>query len=198
MRSKFLGAAGRSRLGRRLVVAGTALALGLGLAVAASTQASAATSCSASYVTASEWQGGFVANLTVTNTGTTALSGWTVTFTYPGDQHVTNAWNATVTQSGANITAVNMSYNGTIAPGANTTFGWQGTWTSSDAAPTSISCNGSGGGGTSPTVSLTSPTSGQTFTAPATIALAASASETGGSIASVAFLSGSTVWPPAA
>ena len=193
MRSKFLGAAGRSRLGRRLVVAGTALALGLGLAVAASTQASAATSCSASYVTASEWQGGFVANLTVTNTGTTALSGWTVTFTYPGDQYVTNAWNATVTQSGANITAVNISDNGTIAPGANTTFGWQGTWTSSDAAPTSISCNGSGSGGTSPTVSLTSPTSGQTFTAPATIALAASASETGGSIASVAFLNGSTV-----
>ncbi len=193
MRSNPLGAAGRSRLGRRIIVAGAALALGLGLVAVASTQASAATTCSASYVTASQWQGGFVANLTITNTGTTAITGWTVAFTYPGDQKVTNAWNATVTQSGENITAVNMSYNGTIAAGGNTTFGWQGTWTSSDAAPTSITCTPAGGGGTSPTVSLTSPTSGQTFTAPATIALAASASETGGSIASVAFLSGSTV-----
>jgi cellulose 1,4-beta-cellobiosidase len=194
MRFISLAAARRSRLGRRLVVGGTALALGLGLVVVAGTQASAATSCSVAYATQSEWQGGFVANLTLTNTGTTALTGWTVTFTYPGDQKVTNAWNATVTQSGENITAKNMSYNGNIAAGATTTFGWQGTWTTSDAAPTSITCNGSGsGGGGSPTVSLTSPANGATFTAPANIALSATASETGGSIASVQFLNGSTV-----
>jgi cellulose 1,4-beta-cellobiosidase len=192
MRFNLLGGAGRSRLGRRVVVAGAALALGLGLVAVAGTQASAATSCSASYVTASQWQGGFVANLTVNNTGTTAITGWTLTFTYPGDQKVTNAWNGNVTQSGEAITVTNMSYNGSIAAGGNTTLGWQGTWTNSDAAPASITCTptGGGGGGT-PTVSLS--TNGTTFTAPATITLTATASETGGTISSVQFLNGSTV-----
>ena len=48
------------------------------------------------------WGGGFTANVTLANTGTTVWNGWTVTWTWPGDQKVTNAWNAQVTQSGAN------------------------------------------------------------------------------------------------
>jgi endoglucanase len=184
---------GHRRVARTAAVAASALALGCGLVVVASTQASAATSCSVAYATSSEWQGGFVANLTLTNTGTTALTGWTVTFTYPGDQKVTNAWNATVTQNGENITAVNLSYNGNVAAGATTTFGWQGTWTTSDAPPTSITCTPAGGTTGTPTVSLTSPTAGQTFTAPATIPLAASASETGGTISQVQFFNGSAL-----
>ncbi|MGE5290489.1 MAG: glycoside hydrolase family 6 protein [Micromonosporaceae bacterium] len=193
MRFSPLTAARRSRLGRRLVVAGAALALGFGLVAVASTQANAATSCSASYATQSQWQGGFVANMTVTNTGTTALTSWTVTFAFPGDQHVTNFWNTSLTQSGENVTATNVSYNGNVAAGASTSFGFQGTWTNSDATPASITCNGGGSSGGSPTVSLTSPANGATFTAPATINLTATASESGGSIASVQFLNGSTV-----
>ena len=194
MRFSPLTAARRSRLGRRLVLAGAALALGFGLVAVASTQANAATSCTASYATQSQWAGGFVANMTVTNTGTTALTSWTVTFTFPGDQKVTNFWNTSLTQSGENVTATNVSYNGSVAAGASTSFGFQGTWTNSNATPASITCNGGGSsGGGSPTVSLTSPANGATFTAPATINLSASASETGGSIASVQFLNGSTV-----
>ncbi len=90
-----------------------------------------------------EWQGGLTANLTVTNTGTTAVNGWTVTFSFPGDTKVTSAWNATVTQSGAAVTAKNMSYNASIAPGGNVSFGFQGTWTSNDTNPTVFSLNGS-------------------------------------------------------
>jgi hypothetical protein len=55
---------------------------------------------------------------------------------------VTSAWNATVTQTGTKVTAVNVSYNGTIAPGGNASFGFQGTWASSDAAPTAFAVNG--------------------------------------------------------
>jgi hypothetical protein len=174
------------------MAAAAAVMLCGGLIVLVATQASAAASCSASYATQSQWQGGFVANLTVTNTGTTTLNGWTVTFTYPGDQKITNAWNTAFTQTGETITAASLSYNATLAPGATATFGWQGTWAASDAAPTALTCTGGGGGGT-PAVSLTSPASGATFTAPATIALAAAASESGGSIASVQFLAGATV-----
>jgi hypothetical protein len=89
-----------------------------------------------------QWAGGFTANVTVTNTGTSALSGWTVGWTYPGDSKITNAWNATVSQSGAAVTAKNMAYNGTLAAGASTSFGVQGTWSASNASPTAFTVNG--------------------------------------------------------
>jgi hypothetical protein len=97
--------------------------------------------CHVTYVP-NEWPGGFTANLTIANTGTTAINGWTLKFSFPGDQKVTNAWSATVTQSGTAVTATNVSYNGSIPPGANTTFGFQGTWASSDASPTAFTLNG--------------------------------------------------------
>src|SRR6266851_321414 len=85
--------------------------------------------CHVTYSKTSEWAGGFVANITVANTGTTAISGWTVKYAFPGDQKITSAWNATVTQTGTAVTATNLSYNATIAPGGSTSYGYQGTWT---------------------------------------------------------------------
>ncbi|MEU7865269.1 cellulose binding domain-containing protein [Dactylosporangium sp. NPDC049140] len=98
-------------------------------------------SCRVSY-TKSEWAGGFTANVTVTNTGTTALNGWSLGFSFPGDQHITNAWSATVSQSGSAVTATNVGYNAQIPPGGNTSFGFQGTWGSNDSNPTSFRLNG--------------------------------------------------------
>jgi cellulase/cellobiase CelA1 len=94
------------------------------------------------YSTQSQWTGGFVAQVTVTNTGTTAINGWTLTFTFPGDQKISNAWNATPAQSGEGVTLTNMSYNAALAPGTSTSLGFQGTWTSSDAAPAAFTLNG--------------------------------------------------------
>jgi alpha-galactosidase len=99
-------------------------------------------SCQVSYVK-NEWTGGFTANITLTDTGTTAVNGWTLTFTFPGDQKVTNAWNATVTQSGSTVNATNVGYDGSIAPGGNIQFGFQGTWTNNDSVPTAFALNGS-------------------------------------------------------
>ena len=62
--------------------------------------------------------------------------------TFPGDQKITNAWNGTATQSGEAVTITNASYNGTIAPGGNTSLGFQGTWTNSDAGPAAFTVNG--------------------------------------------------------
>jgi hypothetical protein len=98
--------------------------------------------CHVTYDKTSEWGGGFTANVTITNTGSSAVTGWTVGFTFPGDQKVTNAWNASTTQSGATVTATNASYNGTIAPGGATSFGFQGTWNSNDSSPTAFTLNG--------------------------------------------------------
>ena len=88
------------------------------------------------------WTGGFTANLTVTNTGNTAWNAWTLAFAFPGDQKVTNAWNAQVARSGANVSAVNLSYNGSIPAGGPASFGFQGTWSASDATPGSFTVNG--------------------------------------------------------
>jgi hypothetical protein len=87
------------------------------------------------------WQGGFTATVTIANTGSSAINGWTLAFTFPGDQKITSAWNATVTQTGTSVTAANLGYNAAIAPGGSQSFGFQGTWTTRDAAPASFTVN---------------------------------------------------------
>jgi endoglucanase len=132
---------GRGRW-RRAAVLVPALTLCLGLMVAATSTAASAqtTGCSATYTTESSWSGGFVGSVSVTDTGTTALTGWTVTFSFGGDQVVTDPWNSSLTQSLEYVTASNESYNGSVAAGSSTSFGFQGTWSASDAVPASLTC----------------------------------------------------------
>ncbi|MEW1588994.1 glycoside hydrolase family 9 protein [Micromonospora vinacea] len=88
-----------------------------------------ATTCTARYTNYGAWQGGtgFTGQLTIQNTGTTAVNGWSVRFAFTGDQRVREAWLAKVTQSGATVTARNESYNAKIAPGGTVTFGFNAT-----------------------------------------------------------------------
>jgi len=83
--------------------------------------------CSAVLRTDNSWNGGFTATVTVTNDGDAPLSGWSADWTFGGDQRVTGGWNATVTQSGPSVHAVNASYNGAVAAHGSTSFGFQGT-----------------------------------------------------------------------
>ncbi|MGW3894133.1 cellulose binding domain-containing protein [Micromonospora profundi] len=121
-------------------------------AVAAALPAGAAAAgCSVDYAVSSQWQGGFGANVVITNHGD-AVSGWTLTWSYGAGQTVTQAWNATVTQSGAAVTATNVSYNGAIPANGTASFGFNGSWTGSNPAPTSFALNGVAcTGGTTPT-----------------------------------------------
>ncbi len=111
--------------------------------------------CSVRYVT-NQWAGGFTADVTLTNTGP-ATSGWRLTWTFPGDQKVTSAWNATVTQSGTAATASNAAWNAALATGGTANFGFQGTWATSDATPTDFALNGVSCSGT-PTTTTPPPT----------------------------------------
>jgi chitodextrinase len=90
----------------------------------------------ATYHVDNDWGSGFTATVTVKNGGTAAIKGWKVTWTWAGTQQLTNAWNATAAQSGKAVSVTNASYNGALAAGASTTFGFQGTYTGSNAAPT--------------------------------------------------------------
>lgn len=101
----------------------------------------ATSGCHVTY-TPSNWPGGFTASVTIANNGSSPVNGWRLTFTFPGDQKITNAWNAAVTQAGSSVTAANLGYNATISPGGSQSFGFQGTWAASDAAPASFRVNG--------------------------------------------------------
>jgi len=83
--------------------------------------------CAADYSVTSTWQGGFQAAVTVTNRGSAPISAWSVSWTWPSGQAITNLWNATYTQSGASVTVHNASWNGAVAPGTSVTFGLTGT-----------------------------------------------------------------------
>jgi len=107
-------------------------------AVTATTQAGGGTggTLAATYHIDSDWGSGFVATVTVKNNGTAAVKTWTATWTYGGSQKVTNAWNATVTQSGTSVSATPVSWNASIPAGASVSFGFQGTYSGTNAAPT--------------------------------------------------------------
>ncbi|MFG1884121.1 cellulose binding domain-containing protein [Micromonospora sp. NPDC049102] len=95
--------------------------------------------CTATYAVQDQWNGGFVANVTV-SAGSTALSGWRVTLNLPSGASVTSLWNGVATGSSGTITVTNQSYNGRLAAGQSTSFGFQGTGNGSGAAAT---CTGS-------------------------------------------------------
>jgi lysophospholipase L1-like esterase len=99
--------------------------------------------CKVAYVVQNQWPGGFTANVTITNTGSTALNGWTLTFPFSdASQRVSQGWDATWTQSGQQVTAINMSWNSSLAAGASIGLGFNGTFSSSNPVPGSFALNG--------------------------------------------------------
>ena len=95
--------------------------------------------CTVGYAIQSTWAGGFTANVTVTNTGTTTR-GWTVHWTVPSGVTLTNGWSATFATSGTAWTLTPPSYQPTLAPGASYTFGFQANGPSSPA-PSGVTCS---------------------------------------------------------
>ncbi|MER7568534.1 glycoside hydrolase family 18 chitinase [Streptomyces sp. NPDC097941] len=95
--------------------------------------AQAATSATATYAKSQDWGSGFEGKWTVKNTGTTSLSSWTVEWDFPSGTSVTSAWDADVTSSGTHWTARNKSWNGSLAPGASVSFGFNGAGAGSPA-----------------------------------------------------------------
>jgi cellulose 1,4-beta-cellobiosidase len=126
-------------------------ASGTALAAHSANAGAAAVPCVVDYKVQNDWGSGFTAAVTVTNNGA-ATSSWSLGWTYAGSQKVTNSWNAKVSQSGAAVTAANESYNGTLATGGSASFGFQGTYSGSNAIPATftlngVTCNVDGGGG---------------------------------------------------
>ncbi|MYZ38771.1 MULTISPECIES: glycoside hydrolase family 9 protein [unclassified Streptomyces] len=100
-----------------------------------------ASGCAVTYGIDSAWNNGFTATVTVKNTSTAPVDGWTLNWTYTGGQRVTNAWNATVSQSGSTVTAKDVGWNKAIAAGGSVSFGFQATFNGSNPQPTAFTLN---------------------------------------------------------
>jgi len=98
--------------------------------------------CSVTYSLVNSWQGGFQGQTVVKNTGSSAINGWTLAWTFPGDQKITQLWNGFSTQSGEAVRVTNASYNAAIPPGGTVAVGFTGTFTSNDTSPTAFTLNG--------------------------------------------------------
>jgi cellulose 1,4-beta-cellobiosidase len=145
----------------RWAAAGVAVALATAtFGVALSAPAGAAPGCRVDY-TASNWGGGgFGGKVKITNLGD-ALSAWTLKFSFPGSQKVTQGWSATWSQSGADVTAASMSWNGNLGTGGSTEIGFNGSYTgSTNADPASFTLNGTVCTGQQPPTTTTTTTSG--------------------------------------
>ncbi|MGY4979222.1 GH12 family glycosyl hydrolase domain-containing protein [Streptomyces sp. 900105755] len=100
-----------------------------------------ASACKVTYGT-NVWQGGFTADVSLANTGSSPVNGWNLAFILPAGQKVTSAWSADVTPSSGAVTASGRAYNASIAPGGQVSFGFQGTYDGTFAEPSGFSLNG--------------------------------------------------------
>jgi len=98
--------------------------------------------CTVTY-SKNDWGSGFTANITIRNNSTSAINGWTLAWTFSGNQVITNLWNGAYTQNGQSVSVTNLSYNGNIpANGGTTNFGFNANYNGANNNPTSFSLSG--------------------------------------------------------
>jgi cellulase/cellobiase CelA1 len=95
-----------------------------------------------SYNARSQSNGTFSASIVLTNTGSAALSNWSLTFSFPNGQTISQMFNGNFTQSGSKVTITSGNLNKTIAAGGKTTITFNGTWSGTNNPPTSFKLNG--------------------------------------------------------
>ena len=90
----------------------------------------------------SAWNTGLTDNITITNTGSSPINGWSLKFNLASGQTITGGWSASYAPSSGQVTATNANYNGSIPPGGSTTIGFQANHTGNSAAPSGFTLNG--------------------------------------------------------
>jgi hypothetical protein len=167
-----------SRLRKILIAFAAAIALPAGMTLASGATPAHADSlqCSVDYST-NDWGSGFTANLTLTNRGSANVTGWTLTYSYTGNQTLTSGWSGNWTQSGKNVTVTSMDWNKTLAPNSGVSIGANFNYSGTNAKPTSFAINGTTctGAHQPPTAVVTSPKAGATYTLGQTVPIAATA-----------------------
>jgi endoglucanase len=132
---------GRSRLRVAAVCASFLAFVGAGTAGIVGADAASGPDCRVDYTAKSEWAGGFIGDVVVTNLGE-PVKGWNLKWSFPSGQGVTNDWAANIKTKGADVTAKHLSYNKKIGTDESVSFGFAGSWTDANDAPTSFKLNG--------------------------------------------------------
>ncbi|MEN3356253.1 MAG: hypothetical protein V7637_235 [Mycobacteriales bacterium] len=130
----------------------------------------AAVGCSAVYTITSQWTDGFTGDLRLTNVGD-PWTGWSAAWSFGGGQRVTNGWGATYSQSGAQVTATNLDWNGAVGTGGSVDIGFNGSWSGANPAPAAFTVNGqacTGAPGSPPPTTTAVPTTPPPTTSPPT------------------------------
>ncbi|MEV4313684.1 glycoside hydrolase family 6 protein [Actinocrispum sp. NPDC049592] len=131
--------------------AGIAAAMVVAGAVVGVNPAGAAQGCKVDYTITNQWDTGFGANVTVTNLGDPITSGWSLTWDFPGGQQVQQGWNGVFAQQANHVTVSNPPWGGSLGTGATVTPGFNGSYSGTNAKPTSFKLNGTTCTGTVPT-----------------------------------------------
>ncbi|RAS61274.1 cellulose binding domain-containing protein [Lentzea atacamensis] len=98
--------------------------------------------CTVAYRITGQWPGGFQGGVTIKNTSRTPVNGWTLRWSFSDGQSVTQMWNASSSQHGAAVSAANVHYTATIAPGGEVSIGFLGSFRDRNTAPRSFTLNG--------------------------------------------------------
>jgi hypothetical protein len=106
----------------------------------------ASSTCAVTYDVTNGWGSGFVANVAVTDTGPNAINGWTLAFSFPsGTESVSSSnWNANWSETGTNVVATNVSWDGYLAPnsGNSVSIGFVANQNGAYPSPASFTLNG--------------------------------------------------------
>jgi glucuronoarabinoxylan endo-1,4-beta-xylanase len=97
--------------------------------------------CRVTY-TVNAWNTGLTTDITIANTGSTPVNGWSLVFTLPAGQTIISGWNASYSPTSGQVTAGNLSYNAAIPPGGSVSIGFQATHTGNAGKPTAFTLNG--------------------------------------------------------
>jgi hypothetical protein len=100
--------------------------------------------CRVRYTIREQWNNGFTADLVITNLASTTIDGWSLVFSFPGNQRLFNVWDATAAQNGRVVTVSDGGRKTVIAAGQSISFGLQATWSGSNQAPTGFTLNDAG------------------------------------------------------
>jgi endoglucanase len=98
--------------------------------------------CFVNYAIRSQWQNGFVTDVTIENRTGSTINNWQLTWSFSGNQTITNLWNGMLSQGGQSVTVTGMSYNGTVPNGGTASFGFQAGYSGANAVPANFALNG--------------------------------------------------------
>ncbi|MFE3827817.1 cellulase family glycosylhydrolase [Streptomyces sp. NPDC059092] len=99
-------------------------------------------SCAVAYTVSGQWSGGFQGEIVIRNTGSSTVNGWTLGWTFPNGQRITNLWGGTASQSGSAVSVAAASYTAVIAPNATVAVGFTASWTGTNGKPAAFTLNG--------------------------------------------------------